>query len=95
MASYKPQFLKPNVSSVANPTILETERLNEFESQYELAKYNVNNDTSIDAQRQQLPIFKYRNSILYALETHRVVIIGNSKWPPIVLIKLNLNQEFF
>jgi HrpA-like RNA helicase len=31
----------------------------------------------VHAQREQLPIFKYRDQILYALETHRVVIIGN------------------
>jgi HrpA-like RNA helicase len=76
MASYKPKFLKPNIDSAASSTPLDTERLNESEAQYEIAKYNPSSDTSIDIQRQQLPIFKYRNQILYALETHRVVIIG-------------------
>ena len=69
--TFKPKFLKPSNDS------LDTERLNEVESAYELAKYNPNADTSMDVQRQQLPIFKYRNQILYALETHRVLIIGN------------------
>ena len=76
MTSFKPQFLKPNISPLANTAIIDTERLNEFESQFEVAKFNISGESSIDTQRQQLPIFKYRNQILYALETHRVVIIG-------------------
>jgi HrpA-like RNA helicase len=51
------------------------ERLNEIENEYELAKFNVNSDMALDIQRQQLPIFKNRNHILYALETNRVVIV--------------------
>jgi HrpA-like RNA helicase len=31
---------------------------------------------ALDVQRKQLPIYKYREQILYALETHRVVIVG-------------------
>jgi len=72
----KPQFLKPNVeysgSSVSNTNL---ERLNEVENEFELAKFNSNSDLAIDVQRQQLPIFKNRNHILYALETNRVVIV--------------------
>ena len=41
----------------------------------ELAKFNSNVDLSMDVQRQQLPIFKVREHILYALETHRVVVV--------------------
>ena len=73
---YKPQFLKPSVdyigSTIGNTN---TERLNEIENEFELAKFNSNSDMAIDVQRQQLPIFKNRNHILYALETNRVVIV--------------------
>jgi ATP-dependent RNA helicase DDX35 len=68
----KPQFLKPNIDYAGNIT---SERLNETENELELAKPNSFGDMALDVQRQQLPIFKNKNSILYALETHRVVIV--------------------
>ena len=73
----KPQFLKPNIEYAGSSVTSETnlERLNEIENEYELAKFNVNSDMALDIQRQQLPIFKNRNHILYALETNRVVIV--------------------
>ena len=70
--SQKPQFLRPNVENLSN---INEERLNEIENEQELVKYNANQDTSIDVQRQQLPIFISRNQILYALETHRVLVV--------------------
>lgn len=73
-SSFKPKFLKPNINYTGNES-LDSERMNEIESQYEIAKYNPNVDMSMEIQRQQLPIYKYRNQILYALETHRVLIV--------------------
>ena len=75
---FKPQFMKPNIeytggSAATSDTNLE--RLNEVENEFELAKFGLNGDMALDVQRQQLPIFKNRNHILYALETHRVVIV--------------------
>lgn len=69
--AFKPKFLKPNIDESLN---INAERLNEAENEFEFAKSS-SSDLSLDVQRQQLPIFKYRNEILYALETHRVVII--------------------
>lgn len=69
----KPKFLRPNLD-YAN-TNINAERLNEVEAEHELAKFNGYNEMSLEVQRQQLPIFKYRNQILYALETHRVVVV--------------------
>ena len=37
-----------------------------------VAIYNQYASLSIDQQRQRLPIFSYRNHILYLLETHQV-----------------------
>lgn len=82
------RLVKPNLSynsshhqseatahnTTAKATV-EVERLNELESEYQLAPFNRYTDHSIAVQRQQLPIFKYRNQILYALETHRVLIM--------------------
>ncbi len=63
--------MRPNVDNASNTSI---ERLNEVETELEPAKLNVS-DLSIEVQRQQLPIFKSRNQILYALETHRVLVV--------------------
>jgi hypothetical protein len=73
-APSKPHFLKPNTTFTGNVS-LDTERLNEVEAQSELAKYTLDGDIGLDLQRRQLPVFKYSQQILYALETHRVVII--------------------
>jgi HrpA-like RNA helicase len=67
------KFLKPNLDYSSS---LQTERLNEIESEQELAKFNTFSTLALDVQRKQLPIYKYREQILYALETHRVVIVG-------------------
>lgn len=69
----KPKFLRPNLDY--NTSNIQVERLNEAENDLELAKFNTHDEMSIDVQRQQLPIFKYRNQVLYALETHRVVVV--------------------
>jgi ATP-dependent RNA helicase DDX35 len=68
----KPQFLRPNVE---NPSNITAERLNEIESELEPAKFSASADLSTEVQRQQLPIFKTRNQLLYALETHRVLVV--------------------
>lgn len=72
MSQFRPQFLRPNVDNASN---INSERLNEVETEFELAKFNANQDLSIEVQRQQLPVFKHRNQILYALETNRVVVV--------------------
>lgn len=82
------RLVKPNLgynSSSSNPSsesaasgqkaTVEVERLNELESEFQLAPFNRYADHSITVQRQQLPIFNYRNRILYALETHRVLVL--------------------
>ncbi|CAF0862566.1 unnamed protein product [Brachionus calyciflorus] len=68
--SFQPKFLRPNLDDS-----IQTERLNELENEFEIAKYNKHSDLSLEVQRKQLPIFKYKNQILYALETHRVVVV--------------------
>lgn len=65
----------PEVTNQPGKATFEIERLNELETESQLAPYNRYADHSITVQRQQLPIFKYRNQILYALETHRVVVM--------------------
>lgn len=79
MSQYqKPKFLRPNLdynSGGTSNSVTNVERLNEVENEFQLVAYNRNQDMSIMVQRQQLPIFKYRNQILYALETNRVVVI--------------------
>lgn len=70
--SMRPKFLKPS-TDYGN---INAERLNEAESEFELIKFSANNDEmSIDTQRKQLPIYNHRDQILYALETHRVLVI--------------------
>lgn len=66
------KFLKPNLDYISN---LQIERLNEKETEYELVKFNSFSNLALDVQRKQLPIYKYREQILYALETHRVVVV--------------------
>lgn len=72
--SAKPKFIKPSLELTGNER-LDSERMNEVEAEKEIAKFNPNADLSYDVQRQRLPVYKYRDHILYALETHRVVII--------------------
>jgi len=70
----KPKFVKPSLELTGNAA-LDSERLNEQEAEREMAKFNPNADLSYDTQRQRLPVYKYRDQILYSLETHRVVIM--------------------
>lgn len=72
MADFGVKFQKPNLDYSSN---LQTERLNEVESEFELVKFNSFSTLALDVQRKQLPIYKYREQVLYALETHRVVIV--------------------
>jgi HrpA-like RNA helicase len=71
MTSLKPKFLRPNF----NKSDVSVEKLDEIESQYELHKFNANTDKAIDIQRKQLPIYKYKNHILYLLENNRVLVL--------------------
>jgi HrpA-like RNA helicase len=93
--SSKSYFLKPNTNFTGNAS-LDTERLNEIESQHELVKHLNDADTGLDLQRRQLPIFKYQQQILYALETHRVVIIVVSNLQCITQFELTQeNNRYF
>ena len=72
MADFGVKFQKPNLDYSSN---LQTERLNEVESEFELVKFNSFSTLALDVQRKQLPIYKYREQVLNALETNRVVIV--------------------
>lgn len=88
MTSFKPKFLKPNL----NKSDLNVEKIDDIESQYELHKFNVNTDKAIDLQRKQLPIYKYKNHILYLLEKNRVlVLIGETGCGKSTQIRKNLS----
>jgi ATP-dependent RNA helicase DDX35 len=77
----KPKFLRPRLDDYGaegggdGGGAIASDRLNELENQYELAKFNSHADMSMNVQRQQLPVFKHRNEILYALETSRVLVV--------------------
>ena len=69
--SSKGKFVKPSLGPSEDAVEKELEK----ELDLEMAKFNPNADLSYDIQRKQLPVFKYRDHILYLLEKHRVVII--------------------
>jgi ATP-dependent RNA helicase DDX35 len=71
---FKPKFIKPQLDDYGNESI-GSDRLNELESEQELAKFNSFGNMSMNVQRQQLPVFKHRSELLYALETTRVLIV--------------------
>ncbi|GIX81510.1 probable ATP-dependent RNA helicase DHX35 [Caerostris darwini] len=68
---FKPKFLKPGGDYFSE--VLE-ERKDNYESE-QPAVYNSYSSLSYDQQRQRLPIYKYRNHILYLMETYQTVII--------------------
>ncbi|XP_055933359.1 probable ATP-dependent RNA helicase DHX35 [Argiope bruennichi] len=70
LSKFKPKFLKPGDYS---SEILE-ERKEAHETE-QPAIYNANSTLPCDQQRQRLPIYKYRNHILYLMETYQTVII--------------------
>ena len=68
----RPTFLKPNLDYTSG---LNQERLNDVETELELAKFSSFSNLAMETQRKQLPIFKSYMKILYALETSRVVVV--------------------
>ncbi|XP_054719741.1 probable ATP-dependent RNA helicase DHX35 isoform X2 [Uloborus diversus] len=68
--TFKPKFLKPGDLSF---DVFE-ERKDPYESDQPVA-YNPDSLLSYEQQRQKLPIFKYRNHILYLLEHYQTVIV--------------------
>ncbi|XP_022253492.1 probable ATP-dependent RNA helicase DHX35, partial [Limulus polyphemus] len=71
MLSFKPKFLKPGEELLA----LEEERSSIVDLDHSKVIFNPNSSLSIEQQRQQLPIFQYRNHILYLLECFQTVVI--------------------
>lgn len=69
MSVFKPKFLKPSDESCYldrnDSTLTETTNF----------VYNKYHSLSFEAQRQRLPIFNYRNHILYLLETRQTLIL--------------------
>lgn len=69
MSDFKPQFLKPSETASYldknDSTLVET---TDF-------VYNKYHSLSLCAQRQRLPIFSYRNHILYLLENHQTLVL--------------------
>lgn len=68
----KPMFAKPDLDYTSS---LAQERLNEVESELEIAKFSTFSNVALETQRRQLPIYAKYKQILYALETNRVVIV--------------------
>ena len=59
-------------------TDLKTERESEGVGAGSFIAYNPNISLSVQQQRQRLPVFQYRNHILYAVEKYQTVIISGS-----------------
>ena len=58
---------------------IDEERQNITETAASSVVYNPNSSLSIERQRQALPVFRYRNHILYLVENcHTVVIVGET-----------------
>ncbi|KAG8200740.1 hypothetical protein JTE90_022345 [Oedothorax gibbosus] len=70
MMKFKPKFLKPGDCS---SEIFE-ERKDSYETE-QPAVYNADSLLSYEKQRQKLPIYKYKNHILFLLENYQTVIV--------------------
>ncbi|XP_035211481.1 probable ATP-dependent RNA helicase DHX35 isoform X1 [Stegodyphus dumicola] len=68
--SFRPKFLKP--ADAISEVFEERKDINELEQP---VVYNPDSLLSFEQQRQKLPIFKYRNHILYLLEKYQTVIV--------------------
>eukprot|EP00058_Branchiostoma_floridae_P019398 XP_002604888.1 hypothetical protein BRAFLDRAFT_264370 [Branchiostoma floridae] len=71
MAKFVPKFWKPGTEA---PGVHE-ERQQVSEGSGEAVVHNQNASLSIQQQRQRLPVFKYRNQILYLVERYQTVVI--------------------
>lgn len=69
----KLKFWKPGTDAPGGH--IEEERLNTSESASSSVVYNPNASLSVERQRQSLPVFRYRNHILYLVENYRTVVV--------------------
>jgi len=69
----KVKFWKPGTDTPGSH--IEEERQNVVETASLPVLYNPNASFSIERQRQSLPVFRYRNHILYLVENYRTVVI--------------------
>ena len=69
----KVKFWKPGTD--APGSCIEEERLNTVETAASSVVYNPNASLSMERQRQSLPVFRYRNQILYLVENYRTVVV--------------------
>ena len=69
----KVKFWKPGTDVPGSH--IEEERQNIVETAASSVVYNPNASLSIERQRQGLPVFRYRNHILYLVENYRTVVV--------------------
>jgi len=69
----KVKFWKPGTDTPGSH--IEEERQHVVDSSAVSVVYNPNASLSIERQRQSLPVFRYRNHILYLVEKFRTVVI--------------------
>jgi len=72
-AKSKVKFWKPGTDAPGSH--IEEERQNIAETAASSVVYNPNASLSVERQRQCLPVFRYRNHILYLVEKYRTVVI--------------------
>lgn len=68
---WRPGQEKPGVN-------LKSERQNDGVGAGSFVAYNPNISLSLQQQRQRLPVFKYRNHILYALEKYQTLVLSGT-----------------
>lgn len=76
MLNSKNMFWRPGQSKPGSD--IKVERDNSGEGAGSCMTYNPNVSLSMQQQKQRLPVFKYRNHILYATENYQVVVISGS-----------------
>jgi len=69
----KVKFWKPGADAPGSH--IDEERCNIAETMSSSVVYNPNASMSIERQRQSLPVFRYRNHILYLVENYRTVVV--------------------
>jgi len=76
MSNSKTLFWRPGQHKPGSD--VKIERNDSGEGAGSFMAYNPNVSLSMQQQRQRLPVFKYRNHILYALENYQTVVISGS-----------------
>ena len=72
-AGHKMKFWKPGTDAPGSH--IEEERKDVADTAVSAVVYNPNASLSIERQRQSLPVFCYRNHILYLVENYRTIVI--------------------